>query len=229
MGSQLGNFRDVGGMPTIDGGALAKGVLYRSDAPHAGDGPPFDATHWPPAVVVDLRSPGEDHDAFDWPASTAVHYVPLLAELAPALQDGQKLDVLYMQMLEQSAVDIARLIQLVAHAPGPTLLHCAMGKDRTGVAIAVLLLTAHVTPAAIVSDYAITEGNVERVLNRLRALGFLVRPTSEIPAHLLAISVDAIQNVIDTVTSSQGGVDGWLTKHGASRSDIAELRRKLLN
>jgi protein-tyrosine phosphatase len=51
----------------------------------------------------------------------------------------------------------------VAEAPGtPILVHCASGKDRTGVAVAVLLLTLGVPREVIVEEYLFSDGDVER-------------------------------------------------------------------
>ena len=51
----------------------------------------------------------------------------------------------------------------VAEAPdAPILVHCASGKDRTGVVVAVLLLTLGVPREVIVEEYLLSEGAVER-------------------------------------------------------------------
>jgi protein-tyrosine phosphatase len=51
----------------------------------------------------------------------------------------------------------------VAEAPGaPILVHCASGKDRTGVVVAVLLLTLGVPRELIVEEYLLSDGGVER-------------------------------------------------------------------
>ena len=51
----------------------------------------------------------------------------------------------------------------VAEAPGaPILVHCASGKDRTGVVVAVLLLTLSVPREVIVEEYLLSDGDIER-------------------------------------------------------------------
>ena len=52
---------------------------------------------------------------------------------------------------------------VIAEAPGvPILVHCASGKDRTGVVVAVLLLTLGAPREVIVEEYLLSDGGVER-------------------------------------------------------------------
>jgi protein-tyrosine phosphatase len=66
----------------------------------------------------------------------------------------------------------------VAEAPGtPILVHCASGKDRTGVVVAMLLLTLGVPRAVVVEEYLLSDGGVERawIEQALDGLGDVAR------------------------------------------------------
>jgi protein-tyrosine phosphatase len=229
--SVLANFRDLGGLPTADGRRIRPNLLYRGDASYPGDRPPSPACAWPPTIVVDLRSEEEQRIPSAWPATTSVCNVPLLAALAPAVRGlaapGGTQD-LYLQILRQSSDQLARIVRLVAGAAGPTLLHCTMGRDRTGVATAVVLSACGVDRPAIVADYEATRANLRSVLARLRAAGMSVPPDDQLPAHALDLNPAAIEGVLDALDSAPGGIDGWLAAGGASASDVRRLREKLV-
>lgn len=79
----LANFRDLGGLPTDDGRSTRHGVLYRADAPRPDDLAPVCAD-WPPALVVDLRSPDELDGTHPLAGPrTTVAPIPLLGTARP--------------------------------------------------------------------------------------------------------------------------------------------------
>jgi protein-tyrosine phosphatase len=225
--NRLANFRDVGGLPAADG-TVARGVLYRSDAPYRGDLPPADAPVWPPAVVVDVRSAGETNNAYGWPTSTTVHHLPLLAEAAPALQTGS-LEALYQHVLSAAPDSLAEIAGIVAAADGPVLVHCSAGKDRTGVTVALLLRAVGVGREAILADYATTEPNVPRVLDRLQALGYDIPIHRALPPQLLLTPPKAMIGLLDTLDGWDGGAAGWLLDHGLSEGDLTALQTRLVD
>jgi hypothetical protein len=223
------NLRDVGGLALAGGGVTRSGALYRGDALYPGDDVPPALSGWPPAVVVDLRSDFEREraGAAPWPAATTVHHVPLLGEAAPQLMDSP-LGELYMHALEASGQLIAEVAAIVAAAPGPALVQCAAGKDRTGVVIAVILLAIGVDPGQVVADYTTTAGNMPAVLPRMAVrLGWEMPPFDDLPPFLREAPEDAIAGVIDAVSRWPGGAAGWLADHDMTPADLGRLRAKL--
>jgi hypothetical protein len=223
------NLRDVGGLALAGGGVTAPGVLYRGDALYPGDEVPLAPAGWPPAVVVDLRSEFErEHGGtFSWPAATSVRHVPLLREAAPELLD-RPLGELYQRMLDVSGRLVADVAAIIAAAPGPALVQCSAGKDRTGVVIAVVLLAAGVEPGDVVADYTATTGHMPDVVARMAAnLGWEMPPFDDLPSLLREAPADAIETVIDVVSSGPGGAAGWLASHGMSAAGLGQLRAKL--
>ena len=193
----LHNLRDVGGVPTSDGRRVRRGRLYRSDAPILGDPEP-PLRPWPPRTVVDLRSAGEAaaerHPLAS--ATTEVVNIPLMPQLDPArmaqrqTREPPDLPTIYRGMLRASAEALARVVDVVAHRPAPVLLHCAAGKDRTGVATAVTLAAIGVCPEAIVADYLRTEERLDGLLDRI-ALGWSPSQPDAPPGHASRVSSTA--------------------------------------
>lgn len=229
----LCNLRDLGGLPTGDGGRTRPGVLYRSDLPLADDGAPASVPVWPPATVLDLRAPAERRLARHPLAvpGTTVHTVALIddARLAGAAGDPWPPRAslpawfagLYGGWLRERPEAVARAVDVAARSATPLLVHCAAGRDRTGVVVALLLSAAGVQRDAVVADYRRTEGNQEALMVRLAARGAVRTGPGRARLGRLA-TPEAIERVLDHVDAHPGGVHGWLTGHGA---DAAALER----
>lgn len=222
--SPLVNLRDVGGLPADGGRKVTRpGVLLRSDAPYGGDNLTAQLLVWP-SDVIDLRTADEPGTPFPWLAPVAVHHLALLRQAAPAVQRGDKA-TLYLHVVDDLARRVAELIAIVAWATGPTLVHCAVGKDRSGVAVAILLDAAGVDRDAIIDDYVATAANVGRLLHRVRSVGYDVDDDGR--RRLYDTPRSAIKAVLDRVDSRPRGVYGWLTEQGCDPADIGRWRAKL--
>jgi protein-tyrosine phosphatase len=177
---QLANLRDLAGLRLIGGGTIPAGILYRSDAPYPGDAVPCSVPVWPPATVIDLRSAGETFAGHRWPDGTTLYNIPLMdeADVIGAARDPRwpaalpaSLELLYQHVLVIVPQRLASLFALAADSTGPVLVHCTAGKDRTGIAIAILLLVGGAEPADIIADYTASEANMAVLIHRLKALG----------------------------------------------------------
>lgn len=70
----------------------------------------------------------------------------------------------------QAGVPIARALRLFADAANfPVLVHCVIGKDRTGLVMMLLLLLCGVAEADVINDYVVSEA----LLHAARAKGEL--------------------------------------------------------
>jgi hypothetical protein len=130
-------------------------------------------------------------------------------------------------MLQTVAPDLASMVGIAARSTGPILVHCAAGKDRTGVAIAVLLLTAGVEPESVVADYTATASRMRALLARLRAQGRRLPVDVDAESELLGIPAEAVGAVIDRLTGWPGGPAAWVTEHGGSDSDLSRWHDRL--
>jgi hypothetical protein len=236
---QLANFRDLGGLPLAGGGVTQDGILYRSDAPYPGDAAPDHAPLWPPATVIDLRSPGEGGLGYPWPAAVTVHQVPLMRRAAlvtdadrpardrPVRDRPVTLASVYLAMLKAVPQDLASAVGIAARSAGPVLVHCAAGKDRTGVAIAVLLLAGGVEPESVVMDYTTTASRMSALVSRLQDRGRRLPVDVDPDSELLGAPAEAIGLVIDRLTGWPGGPQAWVTEHGGSAGDLSRWRDRL--
>ncbi|MGY4102967.1 tyrosine-protein phosphatase [Nocardia sp. R16R-3T] len=233
---QLANVRDIGGLHTDDGRTTASGILIRSDAPFIGDLDP-ELQPWPPRTVVDLRSPTEIHREHPWAAGPPDYvHIPLLnadpVRMALDREMGHLVG-LYTAMLQDGAERIARIARLVAEAPAPVMVHCAVGKDRTGVVVAVLLAAVGVSESEIVRDYRATEANMPGIVARMvlgrppeerRAMREVAadpsRDVSQAPEH-------AVVAVLREISAAPGGPAGWLRRAGLSAVGLERLRDRL--
>ena len=223
------NLRDVRGLRTDGGEIVRRAVLYRSEVPLVGPAHGTDVAVWPPATVIDLRSPGELLGPHPLADVAVVHQIPLGASLAPALAAAQTSDpdltFAYRHVARDAAAEIAGIVGLVATAPGPILVHCTAGKDRTGIVIAVLLRGIGVRRADVLADYLHTEPNLPRLWTALRAAGV---PDPHNRA-LLGVQGAALEAVLDEVESAPDGTAGWLTEHGVDPEQLRLLERRLLS
>jgi hypothetical protein len=113
------------------------------------------------------------------------------------------------------------------------LVHCTAGKDRTGVAVAVLLAAAGVPDDAIVADFAATDANMDGVVARMAGMW----PPEErderlelmMARHpdLLRAPGEAMAGVLRQLAEHPGGAAGWLREHGATDEELAGLRERL--
>jgi rhodanese-related sulfurtransferase len=226
------NFRDLGGLPTDTGARTGYGVLYRGDAPCHDDVPPAGRSGWPPALVLDLREPDEPIDGHPLAGpDTRVVQVPLLA--GPHIGDWRalpSLHELYRGSLSRAGERIAEVLELLISTPGPALVHCAAGKDRTGVLVAVLLRAAGVCSQAVLADYLRTERNVPALVAQLAwdTSGFDEEDRLR-AQHLVGTSATALQTVLDELEAAPGGVLGWLHDHDVPASALQAWTLRLLS
>ena len=233
--NELVNLRDLGGMPTGDGALTRPGVVYRSDAPHAGDRDPEGMPQWPPAAVIDLRE-GVEVGEVEHPlaAVSAVHHLPLLEDVAEAESADDYttngLITLYANILDHAPKKLVEAFRIVLDTDGPVLVHCAVGKDRTGVLSALLLSAAGVRRDAIVADYVRTDENMMRVMKRLNLEAQLPPGVNlEAVMELMSAPTEAIESVLERFAEHPDGAAGWLRAHGATETELRRWRARFLD
>jgi protein-tyrosine phosphatase len=245
------NVRDVGGLPADDGKLTRHGVLVRSD--NLQDLSPADVTRLVDEIgvttVVDLRSANEVESEGPGPlkALTSVEHLHLsLLPEAGVMTDVAK-DALavnreraikrdpddvagafYIGYLEDRPDSVVAALRAIATAPGAALVHCAAGKDRTGVVIAMALTAVGVPRAEVVADYVATGERIELILDRLRASPTYAQDVDNIPAHEHDPRPEIMTRFLARLDEGYGGPLGWLAQHGFDQQDLARLRSKLL-
>ena len=88
----------------------------------------------------------------------------------------------------------------------PVLFHCAAGKDRTGVAAALILTALGVTPSIIMQDYLLSNQ-----LYRSPNLGAIDIP-DDVREAILKVRPSYLEAAFATMTDGWGGPDQYLEK-----------------
>lgn len=133
----------------------------------------------------------------------------------------------YLGYLRRRPDSIVAAIRTIARADGAVLVHCAAGKDRTGVVVALALEAAGANREAIVDDYLLTAERIVEVMERLMG-----SPTyrAELEGHDPydhAPVAGTMERVLAVVDAESGGAAAWLQGHGLADADLAALRRRL--
>jgi protein-tyrosine phosphatase len=245
------NVRDVGGLPADGGSRTRQGQLVRSD--NLQDLSSADVTRLVDEIgvttVVDLRSASEVESEGPGPlkALTSVEHVHLsLLPEAGAMTDVAK-DALavnreraierdpenvagafYIGYLEDRPDSVVGALRTIAAAPGAALVHCAAGKDRTGVVIAMALSAVGVPREEVIADYVATGERIEQILDRLRSSPTYAADIDNIPAHEHDPRPEIMTMFLAHLDEDYGGPLAWLAEHGFDEHDVDRLRAKLL-
>jgi protein-tyrosine phosphatase len=230
------NFRDLGGYPTTDGRVVRTGLVYRSGALHAlTEADQRRLRELGVQVAVDLR-PAEEQAAEPTNAEFLhILHVPLLRGERTggpdALASGEAyLRDRYIEIAIDRAADIGTILRSFTQENGlPAIIHCAAGKDRTGVVSAVLLLALGVDDDTVLDDYELTSeyeaaGRVEELTSKLSGSGL----PPAVVAGLLGTSRPALAGAITRLRDEHGSIDGYLIgAAGVSPAELAAIRERL--
>ena len=185
------NVRDVGGLPSDAGRRTATGRLLRAD--NLQDLSAADITRLVDEIgvttVIDLRSPGEVTSEGPGPLTAVPSIVHVHQSVLPeggaatdAAADGilarrervlahypdDPVCAYYLGYLADRPDSIVGSLRAIVDAPGTALVHCAAGKDRTGVVVAVALSAVGVQRDAVIADYTASGDRIDAILARLR-------------------------------------------------------------
>lgn len=243
----LDNVRDVGGLPLRGGGTTAPGVLLRSATLRYVT--PADVEHLVATfglrLVLDLRTTREiEHDGPTALAAVGVRTVALSfipEQGRPLPETGEDTDPLlrgylgYLTHRGENVVEAVRL--LAAEDAGPALVHCAAGKDRTGVLVALVLDAVGVERDAVVADYALSAQQVEALFRRWTTAAGEPMPADLTPHLPRAAVMAAVLSHLDAehgcdmsaagAEAGGGGAAGWLRANGLDAAALHRLRARL--
>jgi protein tyrosine/serine phosphatase len=232
------NVRDLGGLQTEDGRTTKHGVVLRSDNLQGlSDKDVRRLGELGVRTIVDLRTPTEVESTGPGPlVAEGIRHVNL--DLIPswgaerAVPHEQRehgdLSHFYMGYLDDAPDAIVEALRVIADpTSGGTVVHCAAGKDRTGVVCAFALLVAGVPREDVVADYALTGERIEAIYERLAgsevyADDIKARVLDDIRPHPLSM-----RHFFDRLDEI-GGPQAWLTEHGFGPEEQAALRARLV-
>jgi protein-tyrosine phosphatase len=229
---RIHNFRDYGGYSTSHG-RLRSGWLYRS-AQH------FDAnaadlarvSGLGLAVVIDLRGRSERREApcprpdgfdaeivsiEDETVTQAPHIEAARAEMTAEEARASMANAYHTMPFRPVLMQLyTRYFEKLAEVNGPSLIHCLAGKDRTGIAVALLHHVVNVHPDDMMADYLLTNvtGNIEA---RVRAGGRHVKArmgemSDDALRALMSVEPMFLQNGFKAMAEQYGSIDGYLSE-----------------
>ncbi|AFU05047.1 tyrosine-protein phosphatase [Nocardia brasiliensis] len=231
------NFRDLGGLRTIDGAKVRPGVLLRS-AQLTGLDEVGLATLRDLRVsdVHDLRGEREiDHIGHDRvPENVRVTVTPFDSRMAEAPPHHATPDSAFRHMLEvyrmfpalpEAHAAITAIAESIVRGDGAVLVHCAAGKDRTGWAVATLLRAVGVTEADVQADYRLSNGAIP-ALRAMMTTKLLAG--EELSVDLLGVRDEYLNIATNSMHELHGDVDTYLTTAGITPELRTRLRDRML-
>lgn len=243
------NVRDVGGLSTSDGRTVRPRVLIRSA--NLQTLTEADVVHLVDELgvrrIVDLRTDVEVDECEPGPMHRQPSVVIRHLSLYPDSAIGQSRppDALmpwhgerhtskyppavaaYLRYLQRRPDSLIAALRTIAEPDGATVVHCAAGKDRTGVVIALALSIAGVSAESIAADYAQSQLQIAAILRQLSQSTLYERETRR-PDQVPPASAEVMLQVLEAIETDFGGVFGWLTSQGWAEADTQQLQAKLL-
>jgi len=243
------NFRDAGGHLTASGGRTRMGMLYRSDALNALRKSDLAAmTRLNIRQVVDLRTVGEQEARPDrLPRGVEYHFFPITLAWQDPFEVQKKLvsgDVApgefeadlsrsYDEVVSRYITDFCSIFRLLLQ-PGAssTLIHCTGGKDRTGMAVALIQSALGVPREAIYQGYLYSHPRRDRTLWGLMALIWVASRLRTPPARvrpLLEARRPYLQSFFDSIDRQYGSVPAYLYQGlGLTPAELGLLNEKMV-
>ncbi|MFJ3304273.1 tyrosine-protein phosphatase [Streptomyces sp. NPDC086549] len=253
--SGVRNFRDVGGLPTTDGRRVRYGVLFRSGhLAHATEGDAEFLSSLGLHTIFDFRNEADQklegpdvelpgvrnvNMPLSDPADGAEFWKMVrdgeIEQLRGILADGKaanRMIASYRKIIKERTDEHSQVLHALAEDSVPALMHCAAGKDRAGLSIAVTLLALGVEREAVLADYL--ESNAKHRRYKVRRGGSSASAYSpevmELLSPLFEARAEYLAAAVETIDETWGGVDAYLEQGlGVTPQTRDRLRERLLN
>jgi protein tyrosine/serine phosphatase len=237
------NTRDLGGLPTT-GGRVRSRLVLRSDNLQDLSAP--DITRLIDEVglrtVLDLRTDSERRGTGPGPLAgqplvrhVALSFIPDDAEIradpGAVLPDRWADGAIgaYLHYLRDRPDAFAAAVRtLASDDAGAAVLHCAAGKDRTGVLSAVILDTVGVLREALVEDFVASNERIEQIYDRLLGDHTYAADVQRIGLDAHRVDPATMHGVLDLLDEEYGGAAGYLRSAGVGDDELAALTRRLV-
>ncbi len=240
----VSNFRDLGGYPGLDGRAVRWRRLFRSD--HLGaltDADRFALAALGLSRVFDFRGLSESAAMPNVLPGVPMHALAIEPTVVQRMQDvvaaGRSLDGptaeklmkdLYRHLIDGQAHRFAALFQQLLADDRPSVFHCTAGKDRTGVAAALILLALGVPRDLVMADFMLTNRLFKPPLPASRHAG---HPLSQTPPEALAVlwqvQEDFLHTALLAIDDDHGGVERYLSQRlGVGPAERESLAQRYL-
>lgn len=223
------NLRELGGYETTEGKQIKWRTLLRSDSLH---GLPASSQQrlidYGVKTIIDLRSSFELKEEYALSKRVEIEYfnLPLIEEDARNIEESIK-DKTLLELncffLEEKSRAIKTILETIVTQQTPVIIHCAVGKDRTGIIIALLLAIAGVGITTIAEDYYLSDDNLALLYAQLRS-----EAVREGYAHLLESPPQTMIDTFAYLDLHYGGINNYLENINLDREISNRLRTMLI-
>ena len=251
------NLRDIGGLSTTDGRSVASRRVYRAEALVSSNANESNAL-WVETeskayaslgltTVIDLRADEESTRAPSaWNRATNARYIqiplpegapgsstdllqPILSGRSPAFS-AEDLGTYYVMLLQRRAKQFGTVIETIAGSEGkPLLIHCSAGKDRTALAIALVLGVLGVSREGTIRDYEQTGVNRPNRIEHYRAAFAKQNVRVEDVRAVFETPRVAMESALKHIDSEYGSAEDYLLRAaGTSQATLDAIRGTLL-
>ena len=126
----------------------------------------------------------------------------------------------------------AIFMHLASPNPGPILIHCTAGKDRTGVIVMVLLLLAGCSPDTVAAEYSLTEiglGDAWRAETASRLAKHIANLGVDLSGieRMVSTRKEVMLAVIQNLKKDYGGVEGYLAAVNVDDDQVHRVQKVL--
>jgi protein-tyrosine phosphatase len=240
------NFRDLGGLKSVDGREMRRGAFYRSASLSELAGEQIAAVRdLNIRSVIDLRynSERETHPT-PWREIGCSAY--WCRDYEPAGARGSLNDLLASQVLTRARahelmlrvypeltydnVDaLKHLFRVIKADEGPVLIHCTSGKDRTGIAAALVLAALDVPRDAIFADYLETNRFDILASAAFRREEPFAPERIEIIRPIFSVDSGYLERMFEQIIARDGSLDEFFRNTlELNVSDLDAIRKRLL-
>lgn len=240
------NFRDIGGIVSDGNKKIKDGMIYRSanlDRISKKDLKKFEGLNV--KTIIDLRAPSEwgkrknplrDIEILslplDFQRASIERIKPFLYKRNSEAMIADVSNSLYLEILDDALPMFNQVMEvLLSPNRSPILIHCHVGKDRTGIITALILLALGVDRKWIIDDYMKSNDSLipyfKRRFMRKKILSFGLYPYRTI-LYVVTLRKRNIESVLDRVDDQYGNIDNYLKETGFDTISLTELKRRLL-
>ena len=241
------NFRDMGGYPVMDGRTTRWRTLFRSGVMSRVKDDDHDELHALGIdTICDFRANGErerhptrwhergttelwmrDYDFSSGNLHQMVQKPDVVADDVHAAMTE-----IYRHMPFEQAPAFAEMFKRLAAGRVPLVFNCSAGKDRTGIAAALILTVLGASPEVIEGDYMLTNDAIEGLSSFLIGdpnYKALIAERIEHAQPLLRAEPEYLATAFSVIESEHGSVEAYLhDRLGVTSADRQAIQGHLL-
>lgn len=240
------NFRDAGGYVTADGHRVKRGALYRSGSlGRISEEGRRELQSLGIVGIVDLRTTQERaRDGNDWLANANLGYWTrdygmskgdMVAYFAdPAHRTTQAMRAMmvegYKRLPFEQAPSYKELFaKLAAPTNGAIVVNCTAGKDRSGIATALVLTALGVPYETVKADFLLSNETIDPRELQANLSSPIAALPPEVAAPIIRVEGVYLDTAFAAMREKDGSIEGYLQKElGVGPAEIAAIRKRLL-